>query len=464
MPSSFSPNLRIELPADGEQAGTWGQTVNTNMEDVLEQAMAGYTTVTTVSASQALTIANGTVDQARSMALELNTSTGAAYAVYAPPVSKFYVLYNASGTYTVTVYNSTVAGNTTAAGAGVAIPAGERALVVSNGTDMRYVGKIAVSTNTPNTEVLRDVSGNFAANVITASLTGNVTGNVTGNLTGNVTGNVTGNLTGNVTGLVSYSNTASGAVSTNTQGAIDQLFLREQMVDNPNQEVLAFNNGSSSVLIITYPRVVAAGDIVADRWRAGVSGATMASASTITSGTVVQKFIDGGLGTFVTGRTYTFFWEGTAEMRIDSGAYNSSPFTYTFVGGEVHMEFRRGTNGVYAGARAYQGTTDWGVVPNNLRGPRSQPTYLARFAEAVTVARQFGADTAGDAEVNTLSVVPKVVDAASCTVTTLATVSSSNVTTFTTSMVSSSQLQATVVSTSSGACQTVRKVLVDTGY
>jgi len=46
----------------------------------------------------------------------------------------------------------------------------------------------SASTNASNNLVLRDGSGNFAANVITADLTGDVTGNVVGNVTGNVTG------------------------------------------------------------------------------------------------------------------------------------------------------------------------------------------------------------------------------------------------------------------------------------
>ncbi|WLW36924.1 structural protein [Synechococcus phage S-8S29] len=44
----------------------------------------------------------------------------------------------------------------------------------------------STSTNASNNLVLRDGSGNFAANVITADLTGDVTGNVTGNVTGTV--------------------------------------------------------------------------------------------------------------------------------------------------------------------------------------------------------------------------------------------------------------------------------------
>lgn len=53
------------------------------------------------------------------------------------------------------------------------------------------------TSNTGNTIVQRDASGNFSVGTVTAtSFSGPLTGNVTGNLTGDVTGNVTGNLTG----------------------------------------------------------------------------------------------------------------------------------------------------------------------------------------------------------------------------------------------------------------------------
>jgi len=79
-------------------------------------------------------------------------------------------------------------------------------------------GSNADSTNVINTIVKRDLSGNFAANVITADLVGDVTGNVSGNLTGNVTGNVTGNIlgTGTIsgTGIVAILNGGTNASST----------------------------------------------------------------------------------------------------------------------------------------------------------------------------------------------------------------------------------------------------------
>ncbi len=134
--STYSPSLRIELITTGDQAGTWGNTTNTNLGTLVESSIAGYVSVSVVSANQAFTALNGAADEARNMSIALTTTTGANFAVYAPPAEKTYVIYNASS-YTATVYNSTVIGNTTAAGAGVAIPAGATVTVWSEGTNFR---------------------------------------------------------------------------------------------------------------------------------------------------------------------------------------------------------------------------------------------------------------------------------------------------------------------------------------
>lgn len=82
--------------------------------------------------------------------LALTTSTGANFAVYAPPVSKQYTIYNASS-YTATIYNSTVIGNTTAAGTGVAILAGKTMTVWSDGTNFRLQNTQLEGTTTTQT-------------------------------------------------------------------------------------------------------------------------------------------------------------------------------------------------------------------------------------------------------------------------------------------------------------------------
>lgn len=63
------------------------------------------------------------------------------------------------------------------------------------------------STNTANTLVRRDASGNFAAGTITASsFVGNLTGNVTGSFSGSLSGNAS-----NVTGIIALENGGTGA-------------------------------------------------------------------------------------------------------------------------------------------------------------------------------------------------------------------------------------------------------------
>jgi len=134
MASTYSSSLRIELIGAGEQAGTWNTTTNTNLGTIIESAIAGYVSVSVTSANQAFTALDGAPDQARNAVIALTTTTTAAFAVYAPPQEKTYIIYNTTA-YTATIYNSTVLGNTTAAGTGIAVVAGSKVVVFSDGTN-----------------------------------------------------------------------------------------------------------------------------------------------------------------------------------------------------------------------------------------------------------------------------------------------------------------------------------------
>jgi len=138
MASTYSPSLRIELIGAGDQAGTWNTTTNSNLGTLIESAIAGYVAVSVTSANQAFTALDGAADQARNAVIALTTTTTANFAVYAPPQEKTYIIYNTTA-YTATIYNSTVQGNTTAAGAGIAIPTGKKILVFSDGTNFYSV-------------------------------------------------------------------------------------------------------------------------------------------------------------------------------------------------------------------------------------------------------------------------------------------------------------------------------------
>ena len=142
MSSTYSSSLRVELIGSGDQAGTWGTTTDNNFAYIFDTAIAGINTVTITSTNQALTYINGPIstaslNQSVYAILKFN-SASAATNIFAPPVSKQYIIWNNSS-FTITIYNSTVIGNTTAAGAGIAIATGNKVMVWSDGTDFYAV-------------------------------------------------------------------------------------------------------------------------------------------------------------------------------------------------------------------------------------------------------------------------------------------------------------------------------------
>ena len=156
--STYSPILRTELIGAGEQPGTWGSTTNSNFQYIFESAIAGYqaVTVTPTSNNQVLTYVNGpsaapSLNQSIYAMLKLDAGTlGAAFNIYAPPVSKTYIIWN-NTSYAATFYNSTVIGNTTAAGSGAVIPAGAKVMVWSDGTSFysnnSIIGNLTINGN-----------------------------------------------------------------------------------------------------------------------------------------------------------------------------------------------------------------------------------------------------------------------------------------------------------------------------
>ena len=128
MASTYSSNLKIELQATGENAGTWGTITNTNLGTALEQAIVGKADVTFSGTTEtlALTDSNSAQD-ARALYLNLAGTPGGAATLNVPAIEKNYIVKNGTGE-TVTIK---VSGQT-----GVAIPDGKTALVYNNGTDV----------------------------------------------------------------------------------------------------------------------------------------------------------------------------------------------------------------------------------------------------------------------------------------------------------------------------------------
>ncbi len=176
--STYSPNLRIELIANGDQSGVWGDTTNTNLGTLIEDAVAGYVAVTTTSASQALTAVNGGADQSRNMVIKLDTSYAGAYTVYIPPAEKYYVIYNSNLTYAVTISAATALNGTTpTGGTTVTIPAGKTMPIFCDANNVRvaldYASTLALGTPLPITSGgTGQATANAAINALLPSQSG----------------------------------------------------------------------------------------------------------------------------------------------------------------------------------------------------------------------------------------------------------------------------------------------------
>jgi hypothetical protein len=108
MPSTYSSSLKLELIADGEQAGTWGDTTNKNLGTLLEQAITGVVTITMTDADYTLSNLNGLSDEARNAVIIATGTNTALRNIVAPLVPKEYtVVNNTTGGYAVTIGAST---------------------------------------------------------------------------------------------------------------------------------------------------------------------------------------------------------------------------------------------------------------------------------------------------------------------------------------------------------------------
>ena len=91
--SSYSTDLKLELMVTGQNAGTWGDKTNTNL-NLVQQAIAGFEQVTLSSGGTlALVMSNAALSNARNMVIKFATASIAASTVCTIPdgIEKYYI-------------------------------------------------------------------------------------------------------------------------------------------------------------------------------------------------------------------------------------------------------------------------------------------------------------------------------------------------------------------------------------
>lgn len=184
MASTYSTSLRIQLIATGEQPGTWGNTTNTNLGTLIEQAITGYTSISVAGlTTYTLTNLNGVSDEARNAVLNFTGALSANCTITAPAVNKIYIVNNATtGGYSIVM--------STGSGATVAVPMGQTYIVYSNGTNFYFAsnfnsGNVAITGGTINGTTIGGTTP--AAGTFTTLSVPTITSNTTFSSTGAVT-------------------------------------------------------------------------------------------------------------------------------------------------------------------------------------------------------------------------------------------------------------------------------------
>ena len=159
MPSTYN-ELGIELMVTGENAGTWGDNTNTNL-NIIQQAVSGYAAVAiTDGSTKALAITDGatTTSDARNMIIKLTgTMTGASVVTVPDSVEKIYMVHN-----TVDHADNTLTFKT-AGGTGVLLCEGNSYVLYSDGTNVVKLDEARVWRAVTGTETVQ-AGANIAAN------------------------------------------------------------------------------------------------------------------------------------------------------------------------------------------------------------------------------------------------------------------------------------------------------------
>ena len=92
MTSSYSTDLKLELMVTGENAGTWGDNTNNNL-NLIQQAIAGYEAIAlSDGGTVALAMTDKTISNARNMVIKFTgTLTGASSVTIPDSIEKFYI-------------------------------------------------------------------------------------------------------------------------------------------------------------------------------------------------------------------------------------------------------------------------------------------------------------------------------------------------------------------------------------
>lgn len=169
MASTYS-SLKIELIGTGDQAGTWGNTTNTNLGTAIEEAITGSANITFASSNAAIALSDTNAAQtARNLRLNLVGTITNAQTLFVPAIEKQYLVSNGLSN-SVIISNGSNAAPT---GTTVTLPAGLSTIIYNDGTNIAT--SISYTTSLSNVTINGGTANALSLTNVTIS-SGNING------------------------------------------------------------------------------------------------------------------------------------------------------------------------------------------------------------------------------------------------------------------------------------------------
>lgn len=246
MASTYS-SLKIELIGTGDQAGTWGNTTNTNLGTAIEEAITGSANVTFASSNAAIALTDtNSAQTARNLRLNLVGTITNVQTLFVPAIEKQYLVTNGLSN-SVIISNGT---NASPTGTAFTLPAGRSTIVFNDGTNINDVvtfastlGNVTITGGTANALTLTNVtisSGNINGVTSNASTFSNVS-IVSGNIN-NITSNASTFSNATLNTVTINGGTSNGLTETNVT-------INTSTINNP--QVNAYTEGITTGYVNT---------------------------------------------------------------------------------------------------------------------------------------------------------------------------------------------------------------------
>jgi hypothetical protein len=253
MASTYSTDLKLELMATGENAGTWGTKTNTNL-NLIQQAIAGFQSIDVAASDVALSMTDASISNARNMVLQFTGTLTASRVVTIPnSIEKFYVVVDATthGAFTLTFK--------TVSGTGFLCVQGKSHFCFSDGTNINLISGAQLANTTLDDVLNNGDTSNGTINVSNITISAATTTN-TISASGAITGSSSLTITDNITSSTGDIEATIGNVS-DSKGEIRSL----PIVSAASRTLIASDHGkviSATGTITVPPSVFSAGQTI----------------------------------------------------------------------------------------------------------------------------------------------------------------------------------------------------------